>query len=47
MLQQDKDIQAAKINIAEQVIKLISSVFGKSKTIQKAAIIARKRGRYW
>jgi hypothetical protein len=40
MLQQDKDIQAAKINIAEQGIKLISSVFGKSKAIQKAAIIA-------
>jgi hypothetical protein len=40
MLQQEKDIQAAKLNIAEQGIRLIANVFGKSKAIQKAAIIA-------
>jgi hypothetical protein len=34
MLQQEKDIQAAKLNIAEQLFDLIANVV-KSKAIQK------------
>jgi hypothetical protein len=40
MLQQERDIQDAKLNIAQQGIRLIAGIFGKSKAIQKAAIIA-------
>jgi len=40
MLQQKKDIQSAEIGIAERGIQLIASVFGKSKAVQKGAIIA-------
>lgn len=40
MLQQEQEIQDAKVSIAEQGIRLISNVFGKSKAVQKAAIIA-------
>jgi hypothetical protein len=40
MLQQKKDIQNAEISIAERGIQLIASVFGKSKAVQKGAIIA-------
>jgi hypothetical protein len=46
MLQQEKDIQAAKLNIAEQGIRLIANIFGKSKAIQKQ-LSSRKRNRYW
>jgi hypothetical protein len=35
MLQQEKDIQAAKLNIAEQGIRLIANIFGKSKKVKK------------
>jgi predicted S18 family serine protease len=35
MLQQEKSIQAAKLNIAEQRYSINSSVFVKSKAIQK------------
>ena len=40
MLQQKKDIQSAEISIAERGIALIASIFGKSKAVQKGAIIA-------
>ena len=40
MLQQERDIQDAKLNIAQQGIQLIAGIFGKSKAVQKAAIIA-------
>jgi len=40
LLQQKKEIEDAKINIAERGIQLLASVFGKSKAVQKAAIIA-------
>ena len=40
MLQQKKDIQSAEIVIAERGIQLIASIFGKSKAVQKGAIIA-------
>lgn len=40
MLQQKKDIQSAEIGIAERGIALITSIFGKSKAVQKGAIIA-------
>jgi len=40
MLQQEQAIQDAKVNIAQQAIQLISNIFGKSKAVQKAAIIA-------
>jgi hypothetical protein len=40
MLAQTKAIEDAKINILRQGIRLIADVFGKSKAIQKAAIIA-------
>jgi hypothetical protein len=39
-LDQKKAIQDAEINIAERGIQLIASVFGKSKAVQKGAIIA-------
>jgi hypothetical protein len=45
MLQQEKDIQAAKLNIAEQGIRLIANILVSLKG-KKAAII-RKRNRYW
>jgi hypothetical protein len=40
LLEQKKQIEDAKINIAEKGIQLLASVFGKSKAVQKAAIIA-------
>jgi hypothetical protein len=40
MLKQEQEIQDAKVSIAEQGIRLIANVFGKSKAVQKAAIIA-------
>lgn len=40
MLQQKRDIEAAKLGVVEQGVRLIAQVFGKSKAIQKAAIIA-------
>lgn len=39
-LDQKKAIQDAQLNIAEQGIQLIANVFGKSKVVQKGAIIA-------
>jgi DNA repair exonuclease SbcCD ATPase subunit len=40
LLQQKQEIEDAKINIAQKGIQLLASVFGKSKAVQKAAIIA-------
>lgn len=40
MVQQERDVLQAKLNIAQQGIQLIAGIFGKSKAIQKAAIIA-------
>jgi hypothetical protein len=40
LLEQKKQIQEKSFEIAEKGIQLVSSVFGKSKAIQKAAIIA-------
>jgi hypothetical protein len=39
-LAQTQAIEDAKVNILQQGIRLVSSIFGKSKAIQKAAIIA-------
>jgi hypothetical protein len=39
-LQQEQEIQEAKVSIAERAISLIANIFGKSKAVQKAAIIA-------
>ena len=40
MLLQKEQIENAKINIAERGIALIANIFGKSKAVQKGAIIA-------
>ena len=40
LLQQKKDIQSAEFEIASKGVQLIASIFGKSKAVQKGAMIA-------